>query len=671
MRKAFNFIVLFWLMAFSQVPSFSLTVSQPSQEFSLSRDIRYWEDKTGKASLASATSALNAGEFMPIPPGSDVLNLGFTQSAYWISISLNRTPKTAENWVLEIPYLGINQVNLFAPGEPPLLNGSLISVENRPVYSRFYAFPVYLDTHPTNYFLRVSSTYPISLPLRLVELRHFYELQAWENLFQFLYFGGLISLLIYNLMLFVMIRDDKYIIYSLFTLLTGVGIFAGNGYASIYLWPESPYWDAIAQPVFMSLAGGVGVLFSTRFLKTRRFLPKTHRALRVLMGSFAVLAVLIVLSLKLPIPQPPLFHALFFVSLITPIVVSAACIRNIRYNIRSARFFLAAWGILCLGVFVAAARVFNLVPSNPLTLYVVQISSGLEMLLFSLALAYRIQSERNLRENAQAESLAAKQVALDALRISEDRLEEAVVRRTEKLQHLLISEQEIHAQYVRFGAMIAHEFRNPLNIIEGQTSMLELESESGIDNTQKRTRAIRSATFRLANLFDQWLQSDRLNQPGTHIDLAQLEVGELIDDLVKTCRNWHPEYHFSFSLPTTAMFIQADIHLYQIAILNLIDNACKYSPQGSTITISLKKQGGSIAISVLDQGRGIDPINTRRIFDLYYRASKEDQIKGTGLGLAFVQKITELHHGSIEVKSQPNNGSSFTLWLPEAGQHSA
>lgn len=665
MRTAFKFTVLLWLMAFSQAPSYAFTVSQADRELSLNQDISYWEDKTGKATLPSVSAAVNAGEFVAVPSGSDVLNLGFTQSANWIRVTLNRAPTIAENWVLEIPYLGINQIDLYTPGQPPLLNGSLIPVENRPVYSRFYAFPLRLTTQPTTYYLRVKSTYPISLPIRLVEQRHFYELQTWENLFQFLYFGGLISLLIYNLILFIMIRDDKYVIYSLFTLLTGLAIFAGNGYASIYLWSDSPHWDAIAQPVLMSLAGGVGVLFSTRFLKTRRFLPKTHRALQVLIGLFTALAVLIGLSLNLPIPQPPLFQVLFLISLLTPILVSAACIRNIRYNIRSARFFLAAWGILCLGVLVAAARVFNLIPSNPLTLYAFQISSGLEMLLFSLALAYRFQSERAKRENAQNALISSQEATVRALQLSEDRLEKAVGARTEKLQQLLLSEQQMVEQYVRFGAMIAHEFRNPLNTIAAQASILEMEPETTVEKTHKRTSVIRSAVHRLTTLFDQWLESDRIRTVDNQLNLQPIRMEPWLNQLVESCRTYHDQHMITALRCPSDLTIIADDHLLQIAVINLIDNAAKYSAPGSRISVGATQVDRFLGICIRDHGCGISKAQIETVLQPYQRADQASSgVPGTGLGLAFVNRIVELHQGRIDIDSELGEGSSITLWLP-------
>lgn len=660
------------LLIGASTPCRALVVDSSQERYNLLQNSEIFIDTTKTVLSEDIIRHPENYDFKPVKSIGSVINFGFSDATFWVRVPLSRSPQAASEWIIEIPYVGLSEVCFYAPGKPVITSGAMAPTASRAFHHRFFAFPVTLETESQNFYFRIRSSYAVSIPLMLYSFAEFNKEQVTDTLIQALYYGGLLSLLFYNLILFLSIRDRQYLIYCLFTACTGLGIFAGNGYGHLYLWPDAVEWNQISQNTLLGFSGMLATLFTRIFLNTRSTQSRFDRFLKVLGGLYFFLSLLLIGTLYTDlISSQGVFEALFFITLLASTACLYCSVKAVNQGQSSAYYFSLAWGALALGSIIASLRVFELIPSNGFTMYALQIGSGLEILLFSFALAYRIQSERTLRENAQAESLAAKQVALDALRISEDRLEEAVVRRTEKLQHLLISEQEIHAQYVRFGAMIAHEFRNPLNIIEGQTSMLELESESGINNTQKRTGAIRSATFRLANLFDQWLQSDRLNQPGTHMELTTLEVGALIDDLVKTCRNWHPEHHFSFSLPTTAMFIQADIHLLQIAILNLIDNACKYSPQGSTITISLKKQGCSIAISVLDQGRGIDPINTRRIFDLYYRASKEDQIKGTGLGLAFVQKITELHHGSIEVKSQPNNGSSFTLWLPEAGQHSA
>lgn len=651
-------------MAICQGQSFALTLHQSIHELDLSQTIKYWEDKTGDATLASVASLSNS-DFELVTPGTEVLNLGFTKSAYWIRFTLNRAPNASENWVLEIPYLGINHVTLYEPGKPPLANGSLIPVTERPEYSRFYAFPISLGIKPTTYYLKVSSSYPISLPLRLVEKKRFNELQTRENLFQFLYFGGLLSLMIYNLMLFVMIRDDKYLIYSLFTFVTGLAIFAGNGYSSMYVWPDSPRWDAISQPVLMSLAGGLGVLFSVRFLKTRRFLPKTHKFLKGVIVLYGLLAIAISLSFRNFDIQHLLFQALFALTVATPIVVCAVCIRNIRYNIRSARFFFAAWGILCIGVFVAAARIFNLLPSNPVTLYAVQISSGLEMLLFSLALAYRLQWERGERERIHKELISSREATVQALHLSEERLEKAVDARTLKLQELLLSEQKLREQYVRFGALIAHEFRNPLNVISSQAGILEMEADSADDRTKKRTKVIKSAVQRLNSLFNQWLESDRIPIAEHHLSFQKIPINSWLNDLADACCTYHDQHLIIINQPLPNLSIKADDHLLQIAILNLIDNATKYSPTGSEIRIGISLANQYLGISVIDTGCGIPEDQIDKVLDPYHRADQENgHIPGVGLGLAFVNRIVKLHQGRIDIDSAHGQGTIVTIWLP-------
>ena len=645
-------------------PSNAMDVSVKQDRYNLLHQVEVFVDKTRKVQAEEIIKTPHRFDFQPTSAFTSEINFGFSKAVYWVKIPLSRQQEAPNEWVLEIPYLGLNEVCFYEPGKPVVTSGAIAPIDTRPFQYRYFAFPLTLQPETQYFYLRVESSYAVTIPLMLYTLSEFNNEQVTDTLIQALYYGGLLSLLFYNLILFLTVKDRQYLVYCLFTGFTGLGVFAGNGYARLYLWPNAIEWDFISQNTLFGFAGIFAMAFTALFLRTRENQPRFDWFLKGIGTFYGVLALLFITTLVSDlVSRQSLFEVFFVVNLLASFACLYSSITAIKQGHLSAYYFSLAWGSLAVGSIVASLRVFDLVPSNGFTLYALQIGSGFEMLLFSFALAYRIQSERILRETAQTEALVAKQATLDAMKISEDRLEEAVEMRTEKLQHLLVNEQEIHEQYVRFGAMIAHEFRNPLNIIEGQTSMLDLESESGINNTQKRTGAIRTATFRLANLFDQWLQSDRLNQPGSKLDKATISLNSLIGELVETCRNFHPDYSFEFIPPQTILAVEADSHLLQIAILNLIDNACKYSPKQTTVTVTLKQQGLYVAISISDQGCGIDPEDTDRIFDVYYRARKENQTKGTGLGLAFVRKIAELHGGHIEVQSEPNLGSTFTLWL--------
>lgn len=287
------------------------------------------------------------------------------------------------------------------------------------------------------------------------------------------------------------------------------------------------------------------------------------------------------------------------------------------------------------------------------------------MLLFSFALAYRFQSERLRREEAQDALLLAQTEIIQAAEQAEERLERAVEARTIKLQKLVLSEQQLREQYVRFGAMIAHEFRNPLNTIASQTSILEMDPDPNTEKLHKRTGIIRSAVSRLVLMFDQWLESDRLATESSQINMKSIRLSNWLQELVNMCRIYYADHTINLSPCSHDLLIQADDHLLQIALLNLIDNAGKYSPPGSTINIRIEMQQKFIGICVEDRGYGI-PIDQQDCVLEPYERSQHDNtaIQGAGLGLAFVNRIIQLHQGKITIDSEPDHGTCITLWLP-------
>lgn len=660
----FRSLIFSLLVGFS-LPTYAIVLDSTVNRYNLLKEVKIYVDVNRSATADEIIRHPEKFDFQSTAFQKSEINFGFSNAVYWVQIPISRTESASTQWVLEIPYLGLDKVDFYAPGKLVVVSGSTAPTQTRHFYYRFFSFPISLTNETQNYYLRVESSYAITIPLMLYTLAEFNYEQISDTLIQALYYGGLLSLLFYNLILFVTIKDKQYLIYSIFTGFTGLGVFAGNGYARLYLWPTLIKWDSVSQNTLLGLAGAFAMIFTSLFLNARQYQPKFRIVLNSLAIIYLVLSVCLFLTIFIDsISRTVIFELIFSITLIASIACLYGSTEAIKRGQISAYYFAVAWGALALGAFIASLRAFEVVPSNGFTLYALQIGSGIEMLLFSFALAYRIQSERVMREQAQSEALAVKQSALDMMKKSEDRLEKAVEERTEKLQHLLVSEHEIHQQYVRFGAMIAHEFRNPLNIIEGQTSMIQLEVESGIDNTDKRTAAIRSATQRLANLFDQWLESDRLNQPNSNLERLPINLVQMLDELMKSSRIFHPDHRFIFEPPKVQMVIDADNHLLQIAILNLIDNASKYSPFNSIIHLNLVENEKEIGISVSDQGCGIGKDDLVKIFDVYYRAATESKIKGTGLGLAFVKRIAELHGGRTEVSSQLQLGSTFIIWLP-------
>jgi len=183
----------------------------------------------------------------------------------------------------------------------------------------------------------------------------------------------------------------------------------------------------------------------------------------------------------------------------------------------------------------------------------------------------------------------------------------------------------------------------------------------------KRVGVIRSAVIRLSTMFDQWLQSDRLSQAFAKASLLPIDLKRLLDDAVNTSQSYHVDYSLITDYPDSPLVINADYGLLRIAILNLIDNACKYSKQGMNICVGIILKEGWVGIYVKDVGVGIALEKQDIIFLPYIQLPSTERLVGVGLVLPFVKLIAELHEGRVEVESNVNVGSTFTIWLKMNG----
>lgn len=654
--------LVFFLLAWYGGLANAFQVSAQHAVFNPTASAEYIVDPSHTLTLDDIQTVSMQKQFKSIDMIGDQINFGFSNATYWIRLPLSRSADVGNAWILEVPYTGLDVIYFYAPDRTAIQTGSQLPIQSRPIFNRFYAFPINLSETPSFFYLQVRSTATISVPLNLMTAER-YAISAQEDtIFQFLYFGGIATLCIFNLFIFMYLRDRIYLLYFLFAGFLGLGIFAGNGYGRLYFWPNSSDWDAISQAVFISIAAASAWLFTNDFLNTKRYLPKIGLFLKlnaILLYAFA--ATLIIAN------AAPFSEAIFLEAL--PALSIPGCILTIyaayiisKKGDQSARIFLIAWGTLCIGGIIASLRMFDMVPSNAYTAYAVQISSAFEMLFLAFALASRIKSDRVLRERAQTEALESKEALVETLRASEERLERLVTIRTNALRDLLANEKKLRSQYVRFGSMISHEFRNPLGIIETQLALLDRDLD--LDKLPKRISTIGSATQRLAMLFDRWLQGDRWDNNMDQISPCAIDLNRWLLDLIEKCRAYHASHHFDFGMDSSAPIIRADEKMLQVAVLNLIDNACKYSPAGSSIGISIQHDSNMIGIRVTDQGQGIDAADHQIIYEEYRQINPGQQTRGLGLGLSFVRRIVQMHSGRIDLVSALGKGASFTIWFP-------
>ncbi len=223
-----------------------------------------------------------------------------------------------------------------------------------------------------------------------------------------------------------------------------------------------------------------------------------------------------------------------------------------------------------------------------------------------------------------------------------------------------------------FVANVSHELRTPITAIKGFAETLREEWSSEAPEEHRRfLEIICHQADRLQELFDDLLtisRTERHEERG-EIDLETGLVEQVVETAVEMCRARAEEKDIHLVAECDEN-LRAELNppLLEQAVFNLLDNAVRYSPPESTVHVEAGRRDEEIAVSVRDEGPGIEPEHLPRLFERFYRVEKgrERSSGGTGLGLAIVKHIVRNHHGRVEVDSTPGEGSTFTIILPAA-----
>ena len=241
-------------------------------------------------------------------------------------------------------------------------------------------------------------------------------------------------------------------------------------------------------------------------------------------------------------------------------------------------------------------------------------------------------------------------ISIDRVQALENLARGEAAKESERLRTLLIDS-------------ITHELRTPLTSIKGAATAL-LTGTNPTGDSHELLTIIDEESDRLNRLVSEAVETAQLDAQQVQMHFATVSVRDLIEDSRQAC-SWVEDQHPLHVDAPGHLHLRADPSILRKVICNLLENAAKYSPSGSPITLSASAQGGEIAISVADHGIGIDAAEQPLIFERFYRArAQEDGTSGTGMGLAISRAIAEAHGGRIEVVSQPGQGSVFTLLVP-------
>lgn len=371
--------------------------------------------------------AVRTAEFRELR--SPQANFGFTRDVIWLRFTVVTPPEEIRPWLLEIAYPPLDYLEVYVDPTralPAFNGGDRLPFDARLIRHPDYLFPLALTPgQPTTVYVRVQSESSISVPLAMVTAGEF-EGERGSDIFVFgLFFGSVLALVLFNLALFLALRDSRFVFYVMFLASTSFVFLVYDGLAYQFLWPDAPNWNNHIGILAAQLTLAFSLLFARSFLETPQRMPRTERIFRGLIG--VILLMLLISSIRLDYAFAAQCFSIFAV--VVGSLQFAVGVMSWRDGYRPARYFVMAWAALLSGILLYALRVIGLIPASGFAVWGVQIGAAVEMGLLSLALVDRVDILRRDRERAQEQALVtAHQV--------EHELEQRVAERVIELKQL-------------------------------------------------------------------------------------------------------------------------------------------------------------------------------------------------------------------------------------------
>jgi PAS domain S-box-containing protein len=234
-----------------------------------------------------------------------------------------------------------------------------------------------------------------------------------------------------------------------------------------------------------------------------------------------------------------------------------------------------------------------------------------------------------------------------------------------ELRNMLAKERELSELKTRFVSIVSHEFRTPLATIMSSADLLKsysdrMKPERRLEHLDK----IMTHVKRLTNLLDDVLTLSKSQSTEMRFNAERIRLEGFCLDIIAEMQSIAPHKLLHFMNDSPCAEADLDPKFMRQAVTNLVSNAIKYSPEGSSIEFRLACQDGYAMIEVQDQGIGIPEEDQKHLFEVFHRANNVGTIPGTGLGLMILKQAVDLHQGSISFKSQVGEGTTFTVRIP-------
>lgn len=471
MRALLRHVGVLWLLLMAALPGQAGEVQlSAAPSFNLSRALEYLEDPGGRLTLEDVLRPQHQERFRRVAPIGPGANFGFSRSAYWLKVTLEAPQSVPTRWLLEVAYPPLDRVEVFAPGPSGWsrqVGGDALPFAGRAISHRNHVFPVELAPGVrTTLYLRLQSNSTLSAPVHLWQPAALWEQDQFAYTALSLYFGLMLGLMFYNLLLFASVREIGYLLYAAFVATMGLAQAALNGFGPQFLWPQWTAFNTVSVAAGLTTTAIFGLMFARNFLASAARMPRLDKLLLAQMAGWGV-ALLAALLVHYHVAA----YMIAGLAVLSAVTLATIGYTSIRRGHPGARWFFTAWTLLLLGVFTLSLHNMGVLPSNALTANSLLIGSALEMVLLSFALGDRINVARRFKEQAQAR-IAAEQAMVEALSQSQARLRATMSEREAILNNAVVGiVLSINRRHEWVNEKFAQMLGYPPRVLIGQSSM--------------------------------------------------------------------------------------------------------------------------------------------------------------------------------------------------------
>ncbi|OOG78046.1 7TM diverse intracellular signaling domain-containing protein [Algoriphagus sp. A40] len=634
-------------------------------------------------------------------------NFGINKQAVWIKIETEDISGFS-NPLLVLNSSSLDYVYLYpvksGEAERELVSGRLTGIEKRYFNSHKIVFQLSETEKEADYLLlKIENTDKKIFTGYLTEDSHFKSIIDFENILFGLLTGVFVGLFFYNLFLYFSVRDKIYLVYVLHTLLVWMAQASILGFTQVLFWPEWDWMNSRSIVIFSSLVSIVGIWFLRIFLQTKHFVPKLDLGF-----NFIYVVYLFILSNAIIFSTTLSYQVILVTQSVVVLYVLFVAWATLKMGYRPARYYLLAWSIFMIGIFLFVLSEMGIIPTNNLTAYIMPLGSALEVVLLSFALADKINILKKEKEEEQAEKLQVLKENENLIREQNNMLEEKVRIRTDELELALRTLQNTQSQLVnqekmaslgQLTAGIAHEINNPINFVSSNITPLKRDIKDIMEVIEfyrnSGEREFTASTKKEAKKLEEDLELDYVLEEVEQLLKGMDDGAKRTVEIVKGLRIFSrvdeqdvKKVDLHDGINSTLILLNSTIpgkirivrdfgelpmveclagKINQV-FMNILNNAVHALADhldkiaDPKITVRTKAFTDHVVVEIEDNGQGMPENVKQRIFEPFFTTKPVG--KGTGLGLSIVYSIIENHKGTLEVNTEEGQGTTFIISLP-------